>query len=215
MSGCGMWLRSVCVLVVILQLVIMSHQTPTGSRLDNIFLEKAFQQMVNQSPGSSSSSSSSQWTREDSKRAADDLASFWKRSYPGQQDSFWKRSGIDGFGNDAFWKRAAGGSDTSAFWKRAGRDLDSASFWKRIVDPDMEALMRALETIRAYIERQRKMSNRKNHEKPAQKIATGKGASYEVIDENTNAGEIAADAHKEERRRGDEQIQPEFNPTGW
>ena len=73
----------------------------------------------------------------------------------------------------------------------------------------IDELLSALAILKEFLEQQQQQPNK------SQQTAEKGSRSYEVIDENTSAGEIAADARKEEHRRGEEQIQPEFNPTGW
>ena len=132
---------------------------------------------------------------------------FWKRGQRGVENgnsAFWKR------GNDldssAFWKRVSPSEQqTSLFWKRGNSMEEPAAFWKRgdpswVVDPEF------LAALRSFVERQQR-----EHK---QQQTSGKNLSYEVIDENTREGEISPQEHKEERRRG-ENIQPEFNPSGW
>ena len=146
----------------------------------------------------------------DDKRGAGGDMAFWKRAR--NMDSFWKRglSGSDAAA--AFWKRGG----TSAFWKRApGSEHSMNAFWKRGgADPEMEKLMRALTTLREYIEFQKQRANSIN--KSVDGINRNKATNYEVIDENTNDGmALSANLPKEEMRREDQNMRPEFNPTGW
>ena len=78
----------------------------------------------------------------------------------------------------------------------------------------MEKLMRALTTLREFIERQNVRSN--NISKPAASSRMRNKGTYEVIDPNTRAGmAFSANLPKEEIRRDDPIMRPEFNPTGW
>lgn len=196
-------------LLLLLCMITSSTQSPSGREPQSSLL-RILHQAVTKDPD---------WLDDGNaiiKRGHGDVDSFWKR---GNTDAaFWKRGDADSAfwkrNNAAFWKRAP--STTDAFWKRMAPN----AFWKRsVVNPEVENLLRALTAIRHYIERQRSSDlggYNGGQVAISSKTKTKPKGSYELIDENTNEGmSMTAHLPKEERRREDPVMRPEFNPTGW